>query len=121
VFDVQTIPINNDPDFRDLEAHADAQLAAKGHKLGAHKGSSSWTDQRIKPPDAAVRFKLAYFANGIFFGAREDLATQVGVALNSIGSTTETVLPSTVRFRGDFIQNDAAGKRKIDSIISLFP
>ncbi len=118
---MQTIPIDDDPDFRELEAHAQAGLSAKGYKLEPRKGSTSWIDPRIKPADAAVRFKLCFYPTGIFFGAREEWADDEGVSLTSIGSKTETVSPSPVRFRGEFIKNDAAGKRKIDSIIALFP
>lgn len=118
---MQTIPIDDDPDFRELEAHAETGLCAKGYKLEPRKGSSSWIDPRIRPADAAVRFKLCFYQSGIFFGAREEWANAEGITLASIGSRTETVSPSPVKFRGDFIRNDAAGKRKIDSIIALFP
>ena len=118
---MQTIPINNDPDFRALEAHANAGLTAKGYDSLARKGSTSWIDPRIKPADAAVRFKLCFFPNGIFFGAREDWAASLGITLTTLGSVSETVRPSTVVFRGDYVDNTPAGKRKIDSIIALFP
>ena len=118
---MQTVPIANDPDFRALEAHADAVLTAKGYSSQLRKGSTSWIDPRIKPADAAVWFKLCFFPDGIWFGAREDWATSLGITLTAIGPTSETLRPSTVLFRGDYVQNTPAGKRKIDSILALFP
>lgn len=118
---MQTIPINNDPDFRALEAHADAGLTAKGYRSQPRKGSTSWIDPRIKPADAAVWFKLCFFPDGIWFGAREDWAASLGITLTNIGPTSEPVSPSTVLFRGDYVQNRPAGRRKIDAIIALFP
>ena len=121
VHPMQCIPVNDDADFRALEAHADAGLSAKGYKLEPRKGSTSWIDPRIKPADSAVRFKLCFYPNGTFFGAREEWATALGVSLASLGTVSETVRPSPVLFRGDYLENNAAGKRKIDSIIALFP
>jgi len=118
---MQTIPINDNPNFRVLEAHADAALRAKGFALKARKGSTSWTNQRIKPTDAAVCFKLANFSTGIFFGAREEWANTLGIPLETIGATTEPVRPSPVLFRGDYVQNNPAGRSRIDTIIALFP
>jgi hypothetical protein len=118
---MQTRPINNDANFRALEAHANAVLSAKGYSLEPRKGSTSWIDSRIKPADAAVRFKLCFFPVGIFFGAREECANSLGIPLATIGSVSEPVSPSSVRFRGDYVKNNAAGRHRIDAIIALFP
>ena len=112
---MQTVPINNDPKFRALEGHANAGLSAKGYDSLARKGSTSWIDPRIKPADAAVRFKLCMLPNGIFFGAREECAVSVGINLATFGPVSEDVRPSSVKFRGDHVENTPAGKRKIDS------
>jgi|GEM_PF-6787870 len=117
----RTIPIDNDPDFRALEAHANAALSAKGYDSLARKGSTSWIDPRITPADAAVRFKLMMYEEGIFFGVREEWANALRIPLASIGSESRAPSPSKVEFRGEFIHNDAPGKRKIDAIIALFP
>jgi hypothetical protein len=124
VHPMQTEPIDNGPDFRAMEAHVDAVLSARGYKLLRGKGSTSWIDPRSAPPSAAVRFKLCSVPNGIFnvpnsifFGAREDWATCLGIAPTAIGPVSETVGPSSVVFRGNYVQNNPAGKRKIDSII----
>jgi len=119
---VRTIPINGDPDFRALEAHANAGLSAKGYALAKPlQGSSSWTDPRITPTSAAVRFKLMMYEEGIFFGAREDWGNSLGIAQATMGSESRGPLPSKVEFRGDFVENNAAGRRRIDAIIALFP
>jgi hypothetical protein len=119
----RTIPINHNPDFRALEAHADARLTAKPDplKLEPRKGSTSWTDPNVVPADAAVKYKLMMFKEGIFFGVREEWANDLGISLASIGSDSRAPLPSDVEFCGAFVKNDAAGRRKIDSIIALFP
>ncbi len=117
----RTIPIANDPDFRALEAYANAILTAKGYGPLARKGSTSWIDPRIKPADAAVRFKLMMYEDGIFFGAREEWADDLSISHAAIGSDSRAPMPSPVEFRGDFIRNDAAGRRKIDTITGLFP
>jgi hypothetical protein len=115
---MQTTRINNDRNFRELEAHAQQGLSAKGYKQESLKGSTSFRDLRI---DDRVRFKLCFCSpdRRIFFGAREQWANEKGVSLSSIGSEGETV--NSVRFRGEFIKNDADGKSKIDSIIARFP
>lgn len=118
---MQTIPIDDDPTFRALERHAQAGLVAKGYASQARKGSTSWIDPRIKPADAAVRFKLCMFPDGIFFGAREEWAEELKVRLDTVGPEAETVRPSKVVFRGDYVEDTPAGRRKIDSIIALFP
>jgi hypothetical protein len=118
-FKMRTIPIDNCVDFRALEAYANAALSAKGYALQPRKGSTSWTDPRIKPVDAAVRFKLCRYPRGIFFGARQEWAVSQGIPLVSIGSLSETVLPSPVLFRGDYVENDAAGRLRIGAIVDL--
>jgi hypothetical protein len=116
---VRTIPINNDPDFRALEMHAERTLSARGYKREPRKGSTSWIDPRIRPVDAAVRFKLCMYADGIFFGARQEWANSLGLALKTVGHTSRAPSPSPVEFRGDFVENNAAGRRRIDAIIAL--
>jgi hypothetical protein len=88
-------------------------LRAVGHLAGwwayyRAKGPTSWIDPTIKPADAAVRFKLMMYEEGIFFGAREEWANSLGIALATIGSDLRAPSPSTVEFRGDFVKNDAA-------------
>jgi hypothetical protein len=121
---MQTEPIDNGPDFRALEAHADAVLSARGYRLVRGQDWTSWIDPRSGPPRAAVRFTLGSVPNGlfnvpnsIFFGAREDWATCLGIAPTAIGPVSEPAGPSSVVFRGDYVRNTRAGKRKIDSII----
>ena len=121
---MQSEPIDNGPDFRALEAHADAVLSARGYRRLPGKGSTSWIDPRSGPPRAAIRFTLCSVPNGmftvpdsIFFGAREDWAMRLGIAPTAIGPVSETLGPSAVVFRGNYVRNNAAGKRRIDSII----
>jgi hypothetical protein len=115
---------DNGPDFRSLEAHADAILSARGYKIQQAKGSTSWIDPRSGGHRFAVRFTLCSVPNdvfnvpnSIFFGVREEWATCLGIALTAIGPVSETVDPSSVVFRGDYVRKNSAGKRKIDSII----
>ena len=103
---MKTIPIDDDPDFRALEAHANAALKAKGFALEQKKGSSSWTDTRPKPVDAAVCFKLCMFREGFFFGAREEWLKKLKIAPTAVGSEVENALPSPVKFRGEYVKND---------------
>lgn len=117
----RTIPIATSVDFRALEAHANAGLTAKRFASLSRKGSTSWIDPTIKPADAAVRFKLMMYEDGIFFGAREEWAHSLGIALTTIGPESRAPMPSAVEFRGDFVENNAAGRRRIDAIIALFP
>jgi hypothetical protein len=121
---MQSEPIDNGPDFRALEAHADAVLSARGYRRLPGKGSTSWIDPRSGPPRAAIRFTLCSVPNGmfavpdsIFFGAREDWAMRLGIAPTAIGPVSETLGMSAVVFRGNHVRNNAAGKRRIDSTI----
>ncbi len=118
---MRTIPIDNDADYRALERYIDSILKPKGYKLEQRKGSSSWTDTRPKPTDAAVCFKLCMSEKGIFFGAREEWVKKLKIAPASVGTQLENPLPSTVDFRGEYVENDVAGKKWIDAICALFP
>ncbi len=42
---------------------------------------------------------------------------RLGIAPTAIGPVSETLGPSAVVFRGNYARNNAAGKRRIDSII----
>jgi hypothetical protein len=121
---MQSEPIDNSPDFCALAAHADAILSARGYRRLPKKGSTSWFDPRSGPLRAAIRFTLCSVPNGmfavpdsIFFGAQEDWAMRLGIAPTAIGPVSEMLGPSAVVFRGNYVRNNAAGKRRIDSII----
>ncbi len=47
---MQSEPIDDGPDFRSLEVHADAVLSARGYRRLLGKGSTSWIDPRSGPP-----------------------------------------------------------------------
>ena len=113
--------IDDDPDFRALERHADALLRAKGFRSSPMKGSTSWTDPRITPADAAVRFKLYKFHSGIFFGARQAWAEDLGVSLRALGGEVVKALPAMVPFCGAFVENNSAGLSRVEAIVALFP
>src|SRR5437867_4030695 len=118
---MQTIPIDDDPDFRALEAHVNAQLTARGFALEQRKGSSSWIDRSAMPADAAVRFKLCFSLSGILFAAREDWAHSLAISLDKLGSVSDRVVRlSPALFRGDYVKNNAAGRRRITEILGLF-
>jgi hypothetical protein len=117
-------PIDSGPDFSTLEAYADAVLSARGYQRVPGKDSTAWIDPRSGPPSAAVRFTLCSAPNGlfhvpdsIFFGVRQEWATCLGIAATAIGPVSEMVGPSSEVFRGDYVRNNSAGKRKIGSII----
>jgi hypothetical protein len=124
---MQTIPIDDDPDFRALEAHAQKRLLAKGYERRQGEPSDGSTSWRVDP--RLVCFKLCLYPDGpqgearrIFFGAREDWAKAKGVSLNSVGSERAKVSPHHQKwFRGEYIENDTKGKHEIDRIIDLFP
>jgi hypothetical protein len=121
---MQTESTDSNPEFSTLEASADAVLSARGYQRVAGKDSTAWIDPRSGPPRTAIRFTLCSVPNdlfevpdSIFFGVRQVWATCLGIAPTAIGPESETVAPSTEVFRGDYVRNIPAGKRKIDSII----
>jgi hypothetical protein len=114
---IRTVPIDNDPDFRGLQSHADLLLAARGYRLLEKKGSSSWID----PTDDTVRFKLSNSRTGVFFGAREEWANVLGIPLAQLGNLSKSFSPSPILFRGDYVTNTPIGREPIDKIAKPFP
>lgn len=117
----RTLPIAQNPDFSALEEYADSVLGPKGYKLLQRVGSSSWTDPRITPVDASVRFKLCNCKEGKFFGAREEWAKNLVLPLNRIGSQSIALGSSGVLFRGDYVMNTPEGHQRIGEIAAQFP
>ncbi|HZZ79536.1 MAG TPA: hypothetical protein VFE62_13525 [Gemmataceae bacterium] len=119
----QTISIKGDANFVALDAFMERQLNAKGYKRLERKGSTSWIDPRITPADAAVRFKLCYFGpDDITFGVREDFVTDSGLTAATIGCPDNfTVQPSTVKFVGFIVTNDATGGMRLTTVLGYFP
>ena len=118
---MQTISVQTDTSFQALKHHADALLSAKNFKAKSQKGSASWTDDRIRPRDLAVIFKLAKTGQGVFFGVRKDHALNLGIPLASIGPAEAFFLPSKVQVCGAWITDSPAGRHAIESIVNLIP
>jgi hypothetical protein len=120
----QTSPIDDDPEFRGLEDYINNSLAgAKGYGYLARKGSSSWIDKRIRPVDAAVRYKLCFWNEGdISFGLRKKWADEEGFTAAQLQCPdTFTVQPSTVVFIGFKVNDDDSSRQKIARVISMMP
>lgn len=119
----QTVPIRGDANFVALDAFMERLLSAKGYKRLERKGSTSWIDPRVTPADAAVRFKLCYFgADDITFGVREEFVTDSGLTATTIGCPDSfTVQPSTVKFVGFTVTNDATGCTRLTTVLGHFP
>jgi hypothetical protein len=118
---IRTLPVGDNPAFRELQEYANSVLAAKGYKLLEKRGSGSWTDSLVKPVDSAVRFKLCNCARGFFFGAREEWASVLGVPFAKLGNQSLAFSPSAVLFRGGFLTNTPEGREYITRVVELFP
>ena len=118
----QTIPIRDDANFVALEGFMEGILRQKGYKRLERKGSSSWIDPRIKPADAAVRFKLCFFgAQEMKFAVRAEFVVQSGLTAQQHNCPeTFTVRPSTVEFVGFSVTNDQAARTRLSSVLAKF-
>lgn len=114
---IQTVPIGNNTEFKELQAFANSMLGAKCYRIREQKGSSSWID----PGKDVVRFKLCNCRTGFFFGVREEWASVLSILFSRIGSKSFAFKPSPVRFRGDFVTSTPSGRRCIKEIVALFP
>ena len=108
------------PRFRALEAHANARLTAK-----LRLETKEQLDLVDRSTDKACRCRRSLqallFPQEYLLRRREDWTTSLGITLTTLGPVSETVSPSTVLFRGDYLDNTPAGRRKIDALIALFP
>ncbi|HEV3143951.1 MAG TPA: hypothetical protein VGZ47_08720 [Gemmataceae bacterium] len=116
----QTSPINDDTEFRNLELFVNSLANSKGYIHIPKKGSASWTDKRIRPVDAAVRFKLCFWGKGqISFGVRKEWASAQGITSAQLQCTeTFAVQPSPVEFIGVRVHDEEMSRQLIERIVS---
>jgi hypothetical protein len=119
----QTSPIDDDPEFRSLEDFINGLAGAKEYGYLERKGSSSWIDKRIRPVDAAVRYKLCFWGEeDISFGVRKEWADKEGFTAAQLQCPdTFTVRPAPVLFIGFKVRDDVASRQKIEKVIAMMP
>jgi hypothetical protein len=118
----QTVAINGNGDFLQLDDFMESLLQQKGFGRVERTGSTSWIDSRIQPADAAVRFKLCFFGpNRIVFGVRDEFLAECKLDAKQLNCPDYfTVSPSSVQFVGFTVTNDESSRRRLSEVLAQF-
>jgi hypothetical protein len=118
----QTVPAKGDSNFIAQSAYLDHLLTKKSLKRREWKGSTSWSNSRVKPNGAAVRFKLSYFGpTKIMFGIRYEFVLESGFSPQEIDCPEIfTVVPASAKFVGFRVKNNKQDSDRIAKVVARF-